>query len=206
MWDKIREAFDQALFYIGSIAAGVALWIALVALPDATVKTLGIWLRVSYAVGIALVIAGVGGLIFSPAVGIISRFRRPDLSIRITSLEWTNYHELALIVELSVRVTNNAPRRQQLVGTGFGVTPNVNVLERIDDPDVQQFRDMRRQQRQLLPSHRWLDPGDSVTGWMVEIVGPPAAGAPTLTISVYDEFDEEYKKVVKGRPRHIARA
>ncbi len=173
--------WDNALNRLAAVGAGIGLVITLITLSAEAGKSVGVWFAPALAVGLLLLLGGIVLLIIDPAARLIRHIRpRPELSIRVTGIEWRNWREYALIAQLSVRITNNAPHRKQLVGTGLGITPpthapNNELIRR--NTDVQALVESLRQQRQMLITHRWLEPGDSVSGWIIEAVGDPAAGS-----------------------------
>jgi hypothetical protein len=100
---------------------------------------------------------------------------------------------------MRVSVANNTDRRKQL--TGFQLYSGGQVANGFEDPEVSREVARREQQHNLLNRISVLEPGETVTGWMVyALPWQTPSGEPEYTFSVLDELKKPYEaaKVYAG--------
>jgi hypothetical protein len=101
---------------------------------------------------------------------------RSRLRVVIERADWSNFRHEALILEMRVSVTNRTDTRKQL--TGFQLYLAGQVTKEFDDPEVWRKVEHCKQQHNLLNRISVLEPGETVTGWMVYALPgrrPPAS-------------------------------
>jgi hypothetical protein len=96
-----------------------------------------------------------------------SRREGDALGVVIDRAEWTNFRHLALILEMRVSVTNSTDTRKQLAGFQLQIHSGGQVADESEHLEALREVEHRKQRHNALDRISVLEPGETVTGWMV---------------------------------------
>jgi hypothetical protein len=130
-------------------------------------------------------------------------FLAKALRVVIEHAEWSNFRYLALILEMRVSVTNRTDTRKQLAGFQLQIHSGGQVADGSKHLEVSREVEHRKQRHNALDRISVLEPGETVTGWMVyAFPWKTTPGEPEYTFSVIDELKNQYEaaKAYAGNP------
>ena len=125
------------------------------------------------------------------------------LQVVIEHAEWSNFMHMALILEMRVSVANRTDTRKRLSGFKVEVHSGGHVANGSEHPEVSREVEHRKQERNLLNRISVLEPGETVSGWMVyAFPWKTTPGEPEYTFTVIDELLNQYEatKTQAGSP------
>jgi hypothetical protein len=128
--------------------------------------------------------------------------KNPDLVVEVTQVRWRDYRHEALILEAEVRITNHSSAAKQFDGFGLQFPSGGQAPQR-GDPELSRFLESRENLYHPLKADAEIQPGDSLSGWIVNTVPRPASGSPEFEIIIYDELRNEYRNTVPAQPGQV---
>jgi len=138
----------------------------------------------------------------------------PSLQVSVEGEQWEVWQGLAYIVALRVKITNTTGNVIRLAGIGFrsdweGVPPiSLPIISSSEKIELERELDTIRRHRYSpdLASHSYVQPHDSVTGWVTSGMARPAeGGTPKLTVDIRDAIGRHYVTIIPRKYPQVFR-